>query len=299
MSANFVSVIIPVFNDSERLKICLQALEKQSYSKELYEIIVVDNASKEDIKSVVSQFSQARYAYESKPGSYSARNQGISVAKGEILAFTDADCIPDSDWIEKGVSCLVNTPNCGLVAGRIDLFFQKPEQPNIFELYDCIEMSFSQERFIREDGFGATANIFTFKHIIDNVGCFDSTLKSGGDRQFGKQITAGGYKAVYADDARIAHPARYTFSQIRTRIIRFVGGSFDRMMAQNPSSIDIARDILDTFKPPFSSLYRAWRNKKLNSYYYKIQFISMMFVARYIVTSEKMRLYLGGKSQRE
>ncbi|NJL10999.1 MAG: glycosyltransferase family 2 protein [Calothrix sp. SM1_7_51] len=221
MSANFVSVIIPVYNDSERLKICLQSLENQTYSKESYEIIVVDNASKEDIKSVVSQFSQAKYTYESQPGSYVARNQGISIAKGEILAFTDADCIPDSDWIEKGVSCLVDTPNCGLVAGRIDLFFQKSEQPNVFELYDCIEMSFSQEEFVREDGFGATANIFAYKHIVEQVGCFDCMLKSGGDRQFGKKIAAAGYKAVYADDARIAHPARHSFSQIRTRIVSF------------------------------------------------------------------------------
>ena len=299
MSANFISVIIPVYNHSECLKFCLQALENQTYSKDLYEVIVVDNASKEDIKSVVSQFSQAKYAYESKPGSYSARNQGISVAKGEILAFTDADCIPDSDWIEKGISCLLSTPNCGLVAGRIDLLFQKPEQPNVFELYDCIVMSFSQEEFVRKDGFGATANIFAYKDIVEKVGCFDSTLKSGGDRQFGKQIAAAGYKAVYADDARIAHPARYSFSQIRTRIVRFVGGKFDRMMAQNPSQIDITKDILATFKPPFSSLYRAWRNKKLNTFYLKIQFILMMYVARYIVTNEKMRLYLGGKSQRE
>ena len=299
MSANFISVIIPVYNHSECLKLCLQALENQTYSKDLYEVIVVDNASKEDIKSVVSQFSQAKYTYESQPGSYVARNQGVSLAKGEILAFTDADCIPDSDWIEKGVSCLLSTPNCGLVAGRIDLLFQKPEQPNIFELYDCIEMSFSQEEFVREDGFGATANIFAYKHIVEKVGCFDCTLKSGGDRQFGKQISAAGYKAIYADDARIAHPARYSFSQIRTRILRFVGGSFDRMMAKNPSPMDITRDILGTFKPPFRSLYRGWRNKKLNTFYHKIQFLLMMFVARYIVTSEKMRLYLGGKSQRE
>ena len=299
MSTHFISVIIPVYNDSERLKMCLQVLENQTYSKELYEIIVVDNASKEDIKSVVSQFTQVKYTYESKAGSYSARNQGISIAKGEILAFTDSDCIPAQDWIEKGVTALLNNPNCGLVAGRIDLFYQKSEQPNVFELYDSIEMSFSQEEFVREDGFGATANIFTFKYIVDKVGGFDCTLKSGGDRQFGKQIAAAGYKAVYADDARIAHPARHSFSQIRTRIVRFVGGKFDRMMAQKPSTIDIAKDILATFKPPLTSLYRAWRNQKLNTVGYKVQFISMMFAARYIVTSEKMRLYLGGKSQRE
>lgn len=60
-SSPFVSVIVPVYNDARRLRICLEALENQKYPKSLYEIIVVDNASDEaeDIKGVVAQFSQA------------------------------------------------------------------------------------------------------------------------------------------------------------------------------------------------------------------------------------------------
>ena len=80
----FVSVIIPVYNDAERLKKCLLALEKQTYPQAQYEVIVVDNASEENIKDVVSQFPQARLTFENSPGSYAARNQGISIAKGEL-----------------------------------------------------------------------------------------------------------------------------------------------------------------------------------------------------------------------
>ncbi|MBO1348747.1 MAG: glycosyltransferase family 2 protein [Hormoscilla sp. GUM202] len=98
-----VSVIIPVYNDAEPLRTCLECLENQTYPKESYEVIVVDNASQSDTASVVNEFSQAMITYEKKPGSYAARNKGISVAKGEIIAFTDADCIPAADWIEKGV----------------------------------------------------------------------------------------------------------------------------------------------------------------------------------------------------
>ena len=298
MSANFVSVIIPVFNDSERLKICLQALEKQTYSKDSYEIIVVDNASKEDIKSVVSQFSQAKYTYENQPGSYVARNQGISIAKGEMLAFTDSDCIPASDWIEKGVKNLSSTPKCGLVAGKIELFFQNPNKPTAVELYEKIELNFFQDEKIQKYQFGMTANIFTFKDVINNVGNFDSTLKSGGDQEWGQRVFAAGYKQVYADDALVAHPARHSFPQLNKRITRLVGGKFDRLRSTNPSSIDIAKDIVKTFKPPFRSFYRAWKNDNLNGSYQKLQFISVMFFARYIVISEKIRLYLGSSSQR-
>ena len=293
-----ITVIIPVYNDSERLKLCLQSLENQSYPKDLYEVIVVDNASQEDIKSVLSQFSQAKYTYESQAGSYVARNQGISIAKGEILAFTDSDCIPASDWIEKGVESLLNTPNCGLVAGRIDLFFKNPDKPTAVELFENIELNFFQHEKLKKHQFGMTANIFTFKDVIDNVGNFDSTLKSGGDRQWGQRVFAAGYEQVYADDARVNHPARHSYSELRKRITRLVGGKYDRMMSKNPSSIDIVKDIVDTFKPPFRSLYRACKNENLNGFHQKFQFISVMFFARYIDISEKMRLYLGGNSQR-
>lgn len=298
MPISFLSVIIPVYNDSERLKLCLEALENQTYSKDLYEVIVIDNASEEDLKSVVSQFNQAKYAYEKEPGSYVARNQGISIAKGEILAFTDADCIPTADWIEKGVSCLLNTSNCGLVAGRIDLFFQNPDKPTSVELYEKIELNFFQDEKIQKYQFGMTANIFTFKNVVDDVGNFDSNLKSGGDRQWGQRVFAAGYKQVYADDARVAHPARHSYFELRKRITRLVGGKFDRMMSTNPSSIDILKDIVDTFKPPFRSLYRSWKNEHLKGFYQKLQFIYVMFYARYIVLIEKFRLYLGGNTQR-
>lgn len=136
----FVSVIIPVFNDVEPLKLCLAALAEQSYGSSRYEIIVVDNGSDslEQVKAVVEPYEQVILTTEPAPGSYSARNKGLSLAKGEIIAFTDADCIPALDWVEKGVGLLNQTPNCGLVAGQIQLFFRNPHQPNMVELYESI-----------------------------------------------------------------------------------------------------------------------------------------------------------------
>ncbi|WGV27604.1 glycosyltransferase [Halotia branconii] len=294
----FVSVIIPVFNDTKRLKSCLLALDRQTYLKEFYEVIVIDNASNEAIGDVVNEFGQVKATYESVPGSYKARNKGISLAKGEILAFTDSDCIPDPDWIEKGVKHLLSTSNCGLVAGKIDLFFQNPDRPTSVEIYESICLNFPQKEKLEELHYGMTANIFTFRCVFDNVGYFDSTLKSGGDRQWGQRVFAAGYEQVYADDVCVKHPARHSFLQLRKRIARLTGGKFDRMMSENPSLIDIAIDILETFKPPFRSLYHAWTNQELKSTQQKLQLILVMFFTRYIIILEKIRLYLGGISAR-
>ncbi|RCJ25517.1 glycosyl transferase family 2 [Nostoc minutum NIES-26] len=299
MYTSFVSVMIPVFNDSERLELCLQALENQTYSKTLYELIVVDNASEEDIKSLVSQFSQAKLTYESQPGSYVARNQGISIAKGEILAFTDSDCIPASDWIEKGVKNLLSTPNCGLVAGRIDFFFKNPEKLTPVELYENIEMPFNQELNVQETHFGVTANLFTFKHVIDNVGSFDEKLKSGGDREWGERVFQAGYKQIYADDTCVKHPARNSFSQLYKRTARFEGGKYDLMMRTKTSSFELVISMLYALIPPFGNAYKAWNNSKLNGTSQKIKFILVIFFIRYVIIIERMRLYLGGNSRRD
>ncbi len=169
-SSPFVSVIIPVFNDAERLRLCLQALERQSYPRDRYEVVVVDNGSDDDLQPVVDPYKQVVLLRERRPGSYAARNAGIAKAKGDILAFTDADCIPDRQWIALGAARFLAADNCGLVAGQIELFFQNPSQPTAVELYDSIKIGFPQAEFVAESHYGATANLFTSKAIVEAVG---------------------------------------------------------------------------------------------------------------------------------
>lgn len=296
-----VSVIIPVFNDTERLKICLTALEKQTYPKELYEVIVIDNGSKESIEDVVSLFSQARAFYENRPGSYAARNKGISVAKGEILAFTDADCIPVEYWIEKGVEKLQSTPECGMVAGRVEFFFKNPNQPTAVELYEKVEMGFPQYKFVEEGHFGVTANIFTYKKVLENVGLFNDTLKSGGDKEWGKRVFLAGYKQVYSDSACVYHPARHSLKELYKRVTRIEGGKHDLIKSQVLSQIfakELAKDLFFSVFPPFRSVIRIWNNEKLANSKQKVQVIRIMIFLSYLRAWERVRLKLGGQSRR-
>src|SRR4051794_296822 len=89
----FVSIIIPVYNDGERLRTCLTALSKQTYPAERFEVLVIDNGSKVSPGPIVADFPFAKLSIETRPGSYCARNNGLALAKGEMFAFTDADCV--------------------------------------------------------------------------------------------------------------------------------------------------------------------------------------------------------------
>ena len=240
MTRPLVSVIIPAQNDAERLAQCLQALERQTYPAHRFEVLVVDNASDVPVAPMLSAFPHARGLYEARRGSYAARNAGIAAARGDVLAFTDSDCLPASDWLEQGVAALSNVDNCGLVGGRIEFFFRNPSAPTIVELYDSV-MHLDQEEFIRKKRFSVTANLFTFKRVVEQVGLFDSTLESNGDKEWGQRVATQGYRLVYAADACVRHPARQTFRALRRKVTRVVKGAADvrenrRLAGQQPPS---------------------------------------------------------------
>lgn len=291
----FVSVIIPVFNDSHRLTLCLAALSAQTYPQDRYEIIVVDNASQDDIQSIVSQFEQATYAYEGCPGSYAARNRGIPLAQGEVIAFTDSDCIPATNWIEKGVGHLLRSPHCGLVGGRIELFFQNPAAPNPVELYDSL-IAFPQEEYVTQKHFGATANVFTFKRVIDDVGMFNSALKSRGDLEWGQRVFAAGYGQIYAADTVVRHPARHSLKELRKKAARVVGGIYD--LESRKRSFLMLKDVVVNLKPPVKQIYAAINDKRLPSYRQQFQVVPVMLFVHYVRTWEKAALLFGTPSKR-
>lgn len=299
-----VSVIIPVFNDSERLKKCLQVLDNQSYPKHRYEVIVVDNGSEESIESVISHYSQTRSTYETRPGSYAARNKGISLAKGEVIAFTDSDCIPDLDWIEKGVTNLLKTKNCGLVGGKIKLFFNDNNKPTAVELYESI-YAFQQKFYIEVQNFSVTANLFTFKSVLEKVGYFNSELKSSGDRDWGERVAKSGYKLIYADDTCISHPARSSLKELYQKTIRVVDGVDDRrrikldknkLSWKDKYSLFYKHIIMDFL--PLKSILGILADQRLHNFKNKLQVIGVLFFVRYVRNLERFRLNLG-QSERQ
>lgn len=296
-SKPLVSVIIPVFNDCERLKFCLDALENQTYPKDHYEVIVVDNASQEDIQTVVYQFGQAIYAFEERPGSYAARNIGISLAKGEVIAFTDADCIPAKDWIEKGVERLYSLPNVGLVGGRIALFFKDANQPTAAELYDAFVVGLPQQQFVEESNYGATANVFTSREVIKKVGFFDATLKSNGDYEWGQRIFSAGYKQIYANDVCVAHPARDSFDKLLKKTRRITGGKHDSKNKQGYPFQEFIQDFIKDFLPPFRFIFSTFLNSDM-SQSQKMQIVLIRLFLKQASAWERVRLRLGGVAYR-
>lgn len=222
-----VSVVVPVYNDVARLRQCLAALARQSYPVDRYDVVVVDNASTEDLAPALPADARFRLLREEQPGSYAARNTGLAATDAEVLAFTDSDCLPQDDWLEAGVRALTADPAVDAVGGRIVLTFRNGRPTSPAEHYEAV-VGFPQERYVRDMSFAATANLFVRREAMDRVGGFDARLRSGGDVAFGKRLTGAGGRLVYDATPVVEHPARHSWAQLRAKTVRVAQGVSDR-----------------------------------------------------------------------
>ncbi|MEY2536895.1 MAG: hypothetical protein QOG67_635 [Verrucomicrobiota bacterium] len=102
----FVSIIVCSYNGGQTLAACLKSLGKLNYPD--YEIILVDDGSTDDTAAIAGQFLSVRYIHQTNHGLSYARNAGAAAAKGDVLAYTDSDCMADADWLYYLIGTLMN-----------------------------------------------------------------------------------------------------------------------------------------------------------------------------------------------
>jgi glycosyltransferase involved in cell wall biosynthesis len=218
-----VSVVVPVYEGMETLGKCLDALARQTHPA--YEVIVVDNGGNPGIDELCAGRERVRLCHDSRPGSYSARNAGIALAQGQILAFTDADCVPDPHWVQRGAEGMARN-SCRLAGGRIKPWFEHQEKPSTIELCDVILHTMNQEQMLRECTSLGCANMFVHRTLFESVGLFNAALYSGGDCEFTYRVYRQQEKIVYLEDAIVFHRARRTLKELTQRYRRFAGAEF-------------------------------------------------------------------------
>lgn len=214
----FVSVIIPVFNDTERLRACLAALTQQTYPSDRFEVIVIDNGSTIPVE-LGDDYVGVRLLREPRPGVNRARATGVESARGSLLAFTDADCLPDTHWIREGVACFERTPNCGVVAGHVTMYDDGAPPPTVATMLS-VATHLRQEQFVRGH-WAALANVFTSRAVLNHVGTLNPAYLSSGETEWCARVHAAGYQIVYAARAEVRHPARATTASLLKRAVRF------------------------------------------------------------------------------
>ena len=289
--ALFVSVIVPVWNDAGLLDGCLRALEAQTYPGHLYEVIVVDNDSAGGGGEVVARHSCARVVRERRPGSYAARNRGLGHARGEVIAFTDADCLPAPDWVEKGAARLARGGAWAVVAGRVEVFPRAQGRPNAVEQYEAL-FALAQGEFVRRYGFGATANLFAWKRAFERAGPFLAEVKSGGDLEWARRAAGCGYSVEYDAEVCVHHPARASLSQLYSKMVRVAGGLHDLRRIKGRAFLEFDRGPLWELLPPLRAVFKTLREPALRRRRDRLKVCAVLLFVRYVQAFERLRLSL-------
>ncbi|RCH56649.1 glycosyltransferase family 2 protein [Mucilaginibacter hurinus] len=283
-----VTIIIPTYKDWARLTLCIDALEKQTYPAELIQVIIVNNATDSTPDNYYIP-ANCTIISEHKPGSYSARNAGLKLAKGEIIGFTDSDCIPLPDWIESVVSVFATNPDIDRVGGRVELFFAGAE-PLPIELYDTI-YSFRQEENAAY-GASVTANMFTRKKVFDEVGAFNSELFSSGDVEWGVRANKAGFKLKYADNVVVKHPARDSLTQMIKKTRRLASGKWKR---NKPGYVQEIFGMIYKLRPKKAEWKKIARNGQHLSFAQRLKVFGIKWYLDSVRVFEGLRLLNGGK----
>ena len=137
--SNFISVIVPVYNEEDNIGFLIKRLLSLNYPKNRYEIIIVDNNSKDNTPEIIKKY-KVIYLNEKKQSSYAARNKGIKKAKGNILAFVDGDCIPDKEWLKNTTKHFIEE-KVDIIAGNIILSDTINTSDSIIKSYQLIVMN--------------------------------------------------------------------------------------------------------------------------------------------------------------
>jgi glycosyltransferase involved in cell wall biosynthesis len=217
-----VSVIVPTYYDWVRLQRCVIALQNQSFSQDDFEVIIVNNASNDRPPSDFFLPENFCMLTEDKPGSYAARNAALKKSQGEIIAFTDSDCIPDPFWLETAVARL--DKGAERIAGNIELFF-KSDKLSPVEIYEKF-FGFDQKKYAQAGG-SATANMVTWAKHFETVGYFNDGLMSGGDNEWGRRAKDKGIPVEYTPEVVVNHPARSDVKAMLKKRRRVIGGEIN------------------------------------------------------------------------
>jgi glycosyltransferase involved in cell wall biosynthesis len=190
---NRVSVIIPAKNEELHIANCLDCIKKQ-YLRPV-DVILVDNGSEDNTVKIAQKFID-NILIRPDINVGALRNIGVQFAKGNILAFIDADCVPSQSWLLKATEIL-QSQDIGAVGGPILPADKHSWVEQVW--YKNIQKKQGKVNYL------GSANLIIKKDVFDKVCGFNERLRSGEDRDLSWKIQSINYSTVYDESIQVTH----------------------------------------------------------------------------------------------
>lgn len=188
---------------------CLAALMPQVTG--MVDVVVVDNASTDDLSLVSGLYPDLRVVTEHDKGAACARNRGVAETRAAYLFFLDCDCVPSDNWV---ATALRIKDQADVIGGKITVFDETPGPRSGAEAFETV-FAFDNAGYIRTKGFSVTANLLTKRSIFDDVGGFRASMSE--DLDWCQRATEKGYQLRYDAELSVAHPTRSTWGDLRKK----------------------------------------------------------------------------------
>ena len=208
------TIVICTYNRAHLLQRTLCSLAHQTLKPDQFEVIVVDDGSQDDTTSVCDklrgELSNLKYiATGSNLGLANARNVAIKAASGEYILFTDDDCIPATDWVERLSAALDREPIvAGAVASPVDNYLKLCHNISTFH-------PFMPGRKMGTAQFIAGANMGFHRRVLEELKGFQGSMRIAQDMEFILRARQKGYRLFFSPDAVVNHdPDRRNFMKL-------------------------------------------------------------------------------------
>jgi len=241
-----VTVVVPHYNDLERLDVCLAALAGQTYPAELVRVIVADNNSPQGLEAVrQAAKGRAEVVLVEERGAGPARNGAAALAASEVLAFTDSDCVPEPQWLEAGIGAL---SKYDFVGGHVTVLVEDEDRMTPTEAFERV-FAFDFKTYIERKGFTGSGNLFCPRSLFETVGGFRVGISE--DWEWSKRAQSHGFRLGYEPRAVVGHPARRTWDELTRKWRRLNSETFGLSEGQRGRKI---KWLLRTLALPASAL---------------------------------------------
>ena len=223
-----VTVVVPVRNGEQTIQHLLESLQKLDYASDKVEVIVVDGNSTDKTRDIVKKY-PVTLVVEERKGLNVARNTGIKSGDGEIVAFTDSDCIVPPNWVTKIVENFKD-PQVSCVGGSAKAldsdFVSQYADNSIVRLMPFFTKREELEKVKPFFRHPAGCNMAYRRKVAEEVGYFDENIQYGFDEvEFADRVCKAGYKMVLDPKVSVWHKHRSTFGEFLKQNFQYGKGS--------------------------------------------------------------------------